>query len=46
MSSGTPSADIRVVHRAGRTAAIQAAAALALVLLIVGGVGFAVDGSG
>jgi len=43
VSSGTPSADIRVVHRAGRTAAIQAAAALALVLLIVGGVGFAVD---
>jgi len=43
VSPGTPPADIRVVHRAGRTAAIQAAAALALVLLIVGGVGFAVD---
>lgn len=43
MSPGAPSADLRRVHRAGRTAAMQAAAALALVLLIVGGVGLAVD---
>ena len=38
----TPVSDLAVVKRAGRIAAIQASAALALVLLVVGGVVFAV----
>lgn len=43
MSPAASSPDITLVRRAGRIAAMQAAAALALVLLIVGGVVFAVD---
>lgn len=38
----TPASDLAVVRRAGRIAAIQASAALALVLLVVGGVVFTV----
>ncbi|MBB3604486.1 signal transduction histidine kinase [Mycolicibacterium sp. BK556] len=38
----TPAGDLAVVKRAGRIAAIQASAALAAVLLVVGGVVFAV----
>ncbi|AQT78066.1 two-component sensor histidine kinase [Mycolicibacterium litorale] len=38
----TPRSDLAVVKRAGRIAAIQASAALALVLLVVGGVVFTV----
>ena len=38
----TPASDLAVVKRAGRIAAIQASAALALVLLVVGGVVFTV----
>lgn len=38
----TPAGDLEVVKRAGRVAAIQASAALALVLLVVGGVVFTV----
>ncbi len=38
-----PAGDLSVVKRAGRVAAVQASAALALVLLVVGGVVFAVD---
>lgn len=38
----TPASDLAVVRRAGRMAAIQASAALALVLLVVGGVVFTV----
>lgn len=42
MSSPTPLSDLAVVKRAGRIAAIQASVALAVVLLVVGGVVFAV----
>lgn len=38
-----PVSDLRVVHRAARTAAIQASLALAAVLLVVGSVVFVVD---
>lgn len=38
----TPAGDLAVVRRAGRIAAVQASAALAVVLLIVGGVVFTV----
>lgn len=38
----TPASDLAVVRRAGRIAAIQASVALALVLLVVGGVVFMV----
>jgi signal transduction histidine kinase len=38
----TPASDLAVVRRAGRIAAIQASAALAVVLLVVGGVVFTV----
>ncbi|WP_431239772.1 hypothetical protein ACQ86B_09380 [Mycolicibacterium aichiense] len=38
----TPAGDLAVVRRAGRIAAIQASVALALVLLVVGGVVFTV----
>jgi signal transduction histidine kinase len=41
-SDPLPPSDLAVVKRAGRVAAIQASAALALVLLLVGGVVFAV----
>ena len=38
-----PAGDFSVVKRAGRVAAVQASVALAMVLLVVGGVVFAVD---
>ncbi len=41
-SDAAPPSDLAVVKRAGRVAAFQASAALALVLLLVGGVVFAV----
>ena len=41
-SDAPPPSDLAVVKRAGRLAALQASAALALVLLLVGGVVFAV----
>lgn len=41
-SDPTPPSDLAVVKRAGRVAAFQASAALAVVLLLVGGVVFAV----
>jgi signal transduction histidine kinase len=39
----TPDSDLSVVHRAGRTAAVQASLALAAVLLVVGAVVYFVD---
>ncbi len=41
--SQAPPSDLSVVKRAGRVAAVQASAALAVVLLVVGAVVFAVD---
>jgi signal transduction histidine kinase len=43
MTRPPPASDIAAVHRAGRTAAAQAAVALTAVLLVVGAVVFAVD---
>ena len=43
MTRRPPASDIAAVHRAGRTAAVQAAVALTAVLLVVGAVVFAVD---
>jgi signal transduction histidine kinase len=43
MTNRPPPSDLAVVHRAGRIAAVQASLALAAVLLVVGGVVYAVD---
>lgn len=43
MTAGNPAHDLALLHRAGRIAALQVSAALALVLLVVGAVVYTVD---